>query len=93
MTPKQASRQWQRDEEFRQSVIRKALLLGFACEEDNDLSQHMPAGELCRFSFRHWNEKANMTYVHTGYASIYAAAWDYLRLLKIPPEVIGDFRG
>jgi len=78
------------EDEFRQSVIRKALLLGFSCEEQPNAAG---ADMLRRFMFRRFNEEANMTHVHTGYASIYAAAYDYLRLLKIPPEVIGDYRG
>jgi hypothetical protein len=71
---------FEQDEEFRQSVIRKALLLGFC------------AGE--------WDEACNNRWafmfegkLRTGYCSCYSAAYDYLRLLKIPHEVIGDFRG
>jgi hypothetical protein len=81
------SPQWHRDEEYRQSVIRKALLLGFSCEEYR--GAHKGDGSLLHPKWSFNFEGAR----HEGYASCYSAAFDYLRLLKIPPEVIGDYRG
>lgn len=81
----QNSPQWHRDEEYRQSVIRKALLLGFEC-------QHRP-----RYT-HNGREEGSYEFVLNGetyrsYGSIYSAAYEYLRLLKVPQEVIGDYRG
>lgn len=73
--------QWRRDEEFRQSVIRKALLLGFECEE-------LPSGDVYP-----WYQFTWEGYSRGRYRSKYSAADDYLRLMKIPHEVIGDYRG
>jgi hypothetical protein len=85
--------QWDRDEEYRQSVIRKALLLGFECEEymvpyvSNRHVNPVEFGEKPMYRFKH----GDLT--RGSYGSIYSAAFDYLRLVGLPLEVIGAYRG
>lgn len=77
--------QWDRDEEFRQSVIRKALLLGFSCCSDQIGTSPAHTG-----TWYHFYLEGRPYY---GYMSIYSAAYDYLRLMQVPLKVIGDYRG
>lgn len=77
--------QWDRDEEYRQSVIRKALLLGFSCRERPLFTHEGRKPGSIEFDFEGT--------VRVGYASIYSAAYEFLRLSKIPLSVIGDYRG
>jgi hypothetical protein len=85
--------QWDRDEEYRQSVIRKALLLGFECEKymvSYIVDRHknpIEFGESPMYRFTYEDS------VRNSYGSIYSAAFDYLRLVGLPLEVIGDYRG
>lgn len=80
---------WRRDEEYRQSVIRKALLMGFSCEEyEVGRMSSLGAGP----TYKRWRFMFDSSQ-RDGYNSLYSAAFDYLRLLKVPLEVIGDYRG
>jgi hypothetical protein len=79
--------QWDRDEEYRQSVIRKALLLGFECEE-----YELVAISIGEYKASGWRFMFDGI-MRTNYPSCYSAAFDYLRLMEVPIEVIGDYRG
>ncbi len=73
--------QWAREEEYRQSVIRKALLLGFSAEEYSEANHLRP---FWRFTFEGKQRQQ--------YASLYSAAFDYLRLLG-QWELAGRYSG
>lgn len=73
--------QWDRDEEYRQSVIRKAMLLGFECRQVGSFPGEMP-----RYEF----EMKGQVFHH--YASIYSAAYEFLRLQGLS-HLAGDYRG
>lgn len=70
--------QWDRDEEYRQSVIRKALLLGFECHDTGVAHR------------RFWFTLNDLHY--SGYASQYSAAYEFLRLQGLS-HLAGDYRG
>ena len=94
----QNSPQWYRDEEYRQSVIRKALLLGFSAMEHPAYLVSLQSGSHTVITGAHRNDKTWWSFhfegtERTGYKTLYSAAHDYLRVLKVPPEVIGDYRG
>lgn len=79
------SPQWHQDEEWRQRVIRQAVLLGFSAYEyflfDNGEDRNS------RWGFRFDGIRRE------GYTTLYGAAFDYMRLMKIPPHIIGEYRG
>lgn len=58
---------WERGEEYRQSVIRKAVLLGFQAYEYNTHGATL-------WAFMHEGKERN------HYGTIYGAAYDFLRL-------------
>lgn len=77
------SPEWYRDEEFRQRVIRQAILLGFEASEE-----FMPSGlssEKAQFVWR-FNFEGH---TRGNYSSLYTAALEYLRLMKVPNKIIG----
>ncbi len=78
--------QWDRDEAYRQSVIRKALLLGFSAEEYEERLMVFGGDTITRWRFTHEGKRRE------HYASCYSAAWEYLRLLKCE-HLAGDYRG
>ncbi len=88
--------QWDRDEEFRQSVIRKAMLLGFECEEhpvsarpyQHNTTRIGQADIVTEWRWRFTLESET----YTGYASIYSAAYEFLRLQGLS-HLAGDYRG
>ena len=81
------------DREFSERVIRQALLLGFSCEEYSEeviVNRHVSPVQFrsearYKFMFR--------DLPRTGYHSQYSAAYDYMRLLEVPHEIIGEYRG
>ncbi len=83
------SPQWYRDEAFRQSVIRKALLLGFSCEEYNVAPYHEDDRRVEHHTYYRFPFEGAY---RVGYASIYSAAFDFLRLCKLE-HLAGDYRG
>jgi hypothetical protein len=73
---------WDRDEAYRQSVIRKALLLGFSAEDYSDPD----------YLQSKWWSFIFEGHRRTGYASLYSAAYDFLRLNHLE-YLAGDYRG
>ncbi len=73
--------QWDRDEEFRQSVIRKALLLGFEAHQIGP-----SPGKLPKYQFTLYGN----TYGH--YASMYSAAYEFMRLKGLS-HLAGKYHG
>jgi hypothetical protein len=72
--------QWYRDEEYRQSVIRKALLLGFSAVENKGL-----------FANTMWSFTLQGK-IYGYYTSCYSAAYGYLRLIE-QEHLAGEYKG
>lgn len=87
------SPQFLADEEFRQRVVRQALLLGFSAEEYSEeiITNHRttPVTFASRPRWRFMFEG----HMRTQYGSLYAAAFDYCRLMGLPNSIIGEYRG
>jgi hypothetical protein len=81
-----------RDEEFRQTVIRQAIMLGFEAEEYTVERPHSTVHRIMGGTQARWRFKAHDGEFYGAYSSVYSAAFDYLRLLKVPNEVIGVVR-
>lgn len=78
-----------RDEEFRQRVIRQALMLGMQAEEYNTAGTSVP--DRTRSQYIRWRFKYKEAW-YFAYPSLYSAAFEYLRMLEVPNEVIGVVR-
>jgi len=70
------------DKEFRETVVRQALLLGFEAAERGIYTDEAK-GVPTRVYFVHNGVK------YDGYASVFSAALEYLRLINFPEEKIG----
>lgn len=71
-------------EEFRERVVRQAIMLGFEAEEYEIPWQSQPEKKQKRWMF-----KSPVDGIMRGYASVYSAALEYLRLAKYPEHLIG----
>lgn len=73
-------------EEFRERVVRQAIMLGFEAEE-YEVPSVIPV-ELERA--KRWKFDSPVTGgILLGYASVYSAALEFLRLSKFPEHLIG----
>lgn len=83
-SPNDVNALFNRDEEFRQTVIRQAIMLGMQAKEIPIFTHDGPKPGRWKLF---WNEQE-----YSGYVSLYSAALDYLRLAKFPAELIGVVR-
>lgn len=71
---------WTAEEEFKRTVILRAQLLGFTAQEIQLNNLGRTAWEFEFKGIRRFQ-----------YASLYSAAYDYLRLMRVPWEVVGNY--
>lgn len=79
-----------RDEEFRQTVIRQAIMLGMQAEEYEYIDY--ARGKFVVRKSKRWRFKDDDGEFYGAYISLYSAAFDYLRIIEVPTEVIGVIR-
>lgn len=85
-SPNDGNALFNRDEEFRQTVIRQAIMLGLQAEEYN---HDMVSGQKLIVTKRWRFKSPTDSEFYGAYSSLYSAAFDYLRLIEVPTEVIG----
>lgn len=77
------------DEEFRQRVVRQAILLGFSChtyDEEVIVNRHVsPVQFRTATLYAFWYEDIE----RRGYMALYKAALEYMRLIGFPLDRVG----
>jgi hypothetical protein len=80
--------QWDRDEAFRNSVIRKAVMLGFEARyAERRIFTHSENTDTIKLWEFDFDGKTR-----SGYHSLYSAAFDFMRLNNLE-YLAGDYRG